>query len=62
MDFACLNGGQFVVIVLDELASNLKSIVEKKYSLAQKWQMTEVLWIWISITKLDRFKKTPPLM
>ena len=36
MDFACLNGGQFVVIVLDELASNLKSIVEKKYSLAQK--------------------------
>ena len=36
MDFACLKGGQFVVIVLDELARNLKSIVKKKNSLAQK--------------------------
>ena len=30
MDFACLKGGQFVVIVLNEQARNLKTIVKKK--------------------------------
>ena len=31
MDFACLKGGQFVVIVLNEQARNLKTIVKKKF-------------------------------
>ena len=34
MDFACFKGGQFDVIVLNERARNLKTIV-KKNSLAQ---------------------------
>ena len=31
MDFACLKGGQFFVIVLNEQARNLKSMVKKKF-------------------------------
>ena len=34
MEIACFKGGQFVVIVLNEQARNLKTIV-KKNSLAQ---------------------------